>query len=312
MWEQEEFEKHWKKEFPGVEAPQMDLSSVEDVETELEKRNANLKTLQQALSEEKFKVIYLQTTIARQKKSYDKERWEDTKDENLNVEPILSKTETERKWANEKIDRESMKVPVTGSGSMKLQTPGSKPEPPTRISSRTGKLIPPAPPRKPSFQKQGNTISSGLCQADGNCIGRIIGKLNSGTDSREASDHEYEDAELNENFVKSNLVTPKTTTTDSQKSKPYPDTLCPLRQSRDFDSSDDGRQSPSCIPAPFIASVTGGSGCSTPDRRSEGYLSSDHEDSSSGKIFICLVTSVGVYTALEGAILWSQSFIAMA
>uniref|UniRef100_A0A8C8I5A9 Active breakpoint cluster region-related protein n=1 Tax=Oncorhynchus tshawytscha TaxID=74940 RepID=A0A8C8I5A9_ONCTS len=221
MWEQEEFEKHWKREFPDVEAPKMDLISVEDVETELETRKANLKTLQQALSEEKFKVIYLQTTIARQKKSSDMERWEDTKDVNLN-------------------------------------TPGSKPEPPTRISSRTGKLIPPAPPRKPR-------------------------KLNSGTDSnsREASDHEYEDAELNENFVKSNLVNTKTTTRDSQRSKPYPDTLCPFRQSRDFDSSDDGRQSPSCIPAPFIASLTGGSGCSTPDRRSEGYLSSDHEDSSS-------------------------------
>ncbi|XP_024287506.1 active breakpoint cluster region-related protein isoform X2 [Oncorhynchus tshawytscha] len=283
MWEQEEFEKHWKREFPDVEAPKMDLISVEDVETELETRKANLKTLQQALSEEKFKVIYLQTTIARQKKSSDMERWEDTKDVNLNVEPILSKTETERKWDNEKVDGESMKLPGTGSGSIKLQTPGSKPEPPTRISSRTGKLIPPAPPRKPSFQKQGNTISSGLSQADGNCIGRIIGKLNSGTDSnsREASDHEYEDAELNENFVKSNLVNTKTTTRDSQRSKPYPDTLCPFRQSRDFDSSDDGRQSPSCIPAPFIASLTGGSGCSTPDRRSEGYLSSDHEDSSS-------------------------------
>uniref|UniRef100_A0A8C7HN97 ABR activator of RhoGEF and GTPase n=1 Tax=Oncorhynchus kisutch TaxID=8019 RepID=A0A8C7HN97_ONCKI len=257
MWEQEEFEKHWKREFPDVEAPKMDLISVEDVETELETRKANLKTLQQALSEEKFKVIYLQTTIARQKKSSDMERWEDTKDDNLNVEPILSKTETERKWDNEKVDGESMKLP--GSGSMKLQTPGSKPEPPTRISSRTGKLIPPAPPRKPSFQKQGNTISSGLSQADGNCIGRIIGKLNSGTDSnsREASDHEYEDAELNENFVKSNLVNTKTTTRDSQRSKPYPDTLCPFRQSRDFDSSDDGRQSPSCIPAPFIASLTG-------------------------------------------------------
>uniref|UniRef100_A0A8C7HHP0 ABR activator of RhoGEF and GTPase n=1 Tax=Oncorhynchus kisutch TaxID=8019 RepID=A0A8C7HHP0_ONCKI len=256
MWEQEEFEKHWKREFPDVEAPKMDLISVEDVETELETRKANLKTLQQALSEEKFKVIYLQTTIARQKKSSDMERWEDTKDDNLNVEPILSKTETERKWDNEKVDGESMKLP--GSGSMKLQTPGSKPEPPTRISSRTGKLIPPAPPRKPSFQKQGNTISSGLSQADGNCIGRIIGKLNSGTDSnsREASDHEYEDAELNENFVKSNLVNTKTTTRDSQRSKPYPDTLCPFRQSRDFDSSDDGRQSPSCIPAPFIASLT--------------------------------------------------------
>uniref|UniRef100_A0A8C7QDU0 DH domain-containing protein n=1 Tax=Oncorhynchus mykiss TaxID=8022 RepID=A0A8C7QDU0_ONCMY len=231
MWEQDEFEKHWKNEFPDGEAPKLDLTSVEDVESELEKCKSNLKTLQQALLEEKFKVIYFQTTIARQKKSYDKVMWEDGKDENLNLEHLLSRTETERK------------------------------------SSRTSKPIPPAPPRKSSFQKQVNTISSELSQADGNCI--------------EASDHEYEDAELNENFVKGNMVTPKTTVSDSQRSNTHRDTLRPLRHSRDFDSSDDGRLSPSCIPAHFRASRTGGSGRSTPDRRSDGNLSSDHEDSSS-------------------------------
>nr|XP_046147436.1 breakpoint cluster region protein-like [Oncorhynchus gorbuscha] len=285
MWEQDEFEKHWKNEFPDGEAPKMDLTSVEDVESELEKCKSNLKTLQQALLEEKFKVIYFQTTIARQKKSYDKVMWEDGKDENLNLEHLLSRTETERKslMTNEKLDRECMKV--LGNGSMKLQTPGSrgtKPEPPIRISSRTSKPIPPAPPRKSSFQKQVNTISSELSQADGNCIGRI-GKLNSVSESnsREASDHEYEDAELNENFVKGNMVTPKTTVGDSQRSNTHRDTLRPLRHSRDFDSSDDGRLSPSCIPAHFRASGTGGSGRSTPDRRSDGNLSSDHEDSSS-------------------------------
>uniref|UniRef100_A0A8B9KEQ8 ABR activator of RhoGEF and GTPase n=1 Tax=Astyanax mexicanus TaxID=7994 RepID=A0A8B9KEQ8_ASTMX len=75
MWEQEEFEKHWRNEFPDGEVPNMKLSSVEDIEKELERCKANLKTLQQALSEEKFKVIYLQTTIAQKKKSYDVERW---------------------------------------------------------------------------------------------------------------------------------------------------------------------------------------------------------------------------------------------
>uniref|UniRef100_A0A8C7K4C0 ABR activator of RhoGEF and GTPase n=1 Tax=Oncorhynchus kisutch TaxID=8019 RepID=A0A8C7K4C0_ONCKI len=295
MWEQDEFEKHWKNEFPDGEAPKMDLTSVEDVESELEKCKSNLKTLQQALLEEKFKVIYFQTTIARQKKSYDKVMWEDGKDENLNLEHLLSRTETERKslMTNEKLDRECMKV--LGNGSMKLQTPGSR-------GTKPDKPIPPAPPRKSSFQKQVNTISSELSQADGNCIGRI-GKLNSVSESnsREASDHEYEDAELNENFVKGNMVTPNTTVRDSQRSNTHRDTLRPLRHSRDFDSSDDGRLSPSCIPAHFRASRTGGSGRSTPDRRSDGNLSSDHEDSSSGKISICLATSVEVYTALYHA-----------
>uniref|UniRef100_A0A8C1T684 ABR activator of RhoGEF and GTPase n=1 Tax=Cyprinus carpio TaxID=7962 RepID=A0A8C1T684_CYPCA len=53
----------------------MNLNSVEDIEAELEKCKGNLKVLQQALSEEKFKVIYLQTTIAQKKKTFDIERW---------------------------------------------------------------------------------------------------------------------------------------------------------------------------------------------------------------------------------------------
>uniref|UniRef100_A0A8C1ZS54 ABR activator of RhoGEF and GTPase n=1 Tax=Cyprinus carpio TaxID=7962 RepID=A0A8C1ZS54_CYPCA len=71
MWEQAEFEKHWRNEFPDGEAPAMNLSSVEDIEAELMKCKANLKVLQQALTEEKFKVIYLQTTIAQKKKTCD-------------------------------------------------------------------------------------------------------------------------------------------------------------------------------------------------------------------------------------------------
>uniref|UniRef100_A0A672P834 Active breakpoint cluster region-related protein n=1 Tax=Sinocyclocheilus grahami TaxID=75366 RepID=A0A672P834_SINGR len=81
MWEQAEFEKHWRNEFPDGEVPVMNLNSVEDIEAELEKCKANLKVLQQALSEEKFKVIYLQTTIA-QKKTYDIGRWCNKADSN--------------------------------------------------------------------------------------------------------------------------------------------------------------------------------------------------------------------------------------
>ncbi|KAM6969788.1 active breakpoint cluster region-related protein isoform 1-T1 [Aplochiton taeniatus] len=140
-------------------------------------------------------------------------------------------------------------------------------------SSRTGKPIP-VPPRK-TISLKGNPTIPGACQLDGNGIGKLIPVI----DNRDASDHEYEDAELNENFVKSNLVTPRTTTRESHRTNPQLDALRPFRLSRDFDSSDDGRLSPSCIQVPSRASR--GSGCSTPDRPSDGYLSSDHEDSSS-------------------------------
>ncbi|KAJ7997101.1 hypothetical protein DPEC_G00225420 [Dallia pectoralis] len=279
MWEQEEFEKHWRNEFPDGNAPKMDFNAVEDVEKELEKCKLNLKTLQLTLSQEKFKVIYLQTTVARLKKSYDKDKREASEDKHeLDVQ---SKKENKSLRLNEKVDSES----IPAIGGMRLQTPGSKgskPEPPTRISSMTGKAVPPAPPRKPCFQKPVNSIPMGHDLPDALSVVHVE-ELNTVTDvgNREASDHEYEDAELNENFVKSNLLAPQITARDGQRSNPHRDALRPFRHSRDFDSSDDGRLTPSCIPVPIRTYHTSESGRSTPDRRSDGYLSSDHEDSSS-------------------------------
>ncbi|KAM4620560.1 active breakpoint cluster region-related protein isoform 1-T1 [Polymixia lowei] len=271
MWEQEEFEKHWRNEFPDGEVPRMGLNSVEDVETELEKCKANLKRLQQALSEEKFKVIYLQTTVARQKRSYDAERF-DCKDDNFNADAGLSNAENTRKSPrpDDKPCGEDMKM----SGGVKLQDPGGVIGDVSRISYKTGRPLP-VPPRKPGVQK-GNTTVTGVSRPDGN----NVGKLNQQSDSREASDHEYEDVELNESFVKSNLVAPKTTGRDIPRANPQRDALRPFFLNRDLDSGDDGRLSPSLMQVPRRPSSRG-SGCSTPDRRSDGYLSSDHEDSSS-------------------------------
>ncbi|KAM4699204.1 active breakpoint cluster region-related protein isoform 6-T6 [Discoglossus pictus] len=67
MWDPQEFEQHWRAEFPGEEAPVMKLSSVQDVEQELERCRTNLRRLQQVLAEERFKVIYLETALARDK-----------------------------------------------------------------------------------------------------------------------------------------------------------------------------------------------------------------------------------------------------
>ncbi|XP_071393344.1 uncharacterized protein, partial [Centroberyx affinis] len=266
MWEQEEFAKHWRNEFPDGEVPEMDLNSVEDIETELEKCKSNLKKLQKALSEEKFKVIYLQTTVARQKRSYDQERF-DGKDENFNADTVgFSKMGNIRKTlrGGDEGDRETTRV----SGGGKLQPPGnpggvtgSVARDQSRFSGRTGK---PVPPRKPGSQMVGTTPTV-VSQPD---------------DNGETSDHDYDDVELNENFVRSNLVAPKTIRSESQRSTaPHRDVLRPFRQSRDLDSGDDGRLSPSFMQVHRRASR--GSGCSTPDRRSDGYLSSDHEDSSS-------------------------------
>lgn len=67
MWDPQDFERHWQAEFPGEEAPVLQLDSVVDIERELERCKLNLKRLQQVLAEEKFKVFYLQAALAREK-----------------------------------------------------------------------------------------------------------------------------------------------------------------------------------------------------------------------------------------------------
>lgn len=67
MWDPQDFERHWQAEFPGEEAPVLQLDSVLDIERELKRCKLNLKRLQQVLAEEKFKVFYLQAALAGEK-----------------------------------------------------------------------------------------------------------------------------------------------------------------------------------------------------------------------------------------------------
>lgn len=248
----------------------MDLNSIEDIESELETCKANLKKLQKALAEEKFKVIYLQTTMSRQKRS-DPERFRGN-DENFNTDTFgHSKTENIRKPLRRDDEGDGERLRVPDSGGVKPHAAGNTAgfmssfgRERNRFGGKTGKPVPiPVPPVKPSFQRE-DAAPGSVCRAN---------------DNEEGSDREYEDAELNENFVRNNLLVPKSSGRDGQRtSNIYRDNLRPFRHSRDFDS-DDGRLSPSF--SQIQRRPSRGSGCSTPDRRSDGYLSSDHDDSSS-------------------------------
>lgn len=242
----------------------MDLNSVEDIESELEVCKRNLKKLQKALAEEKFKVIYLQTTVSRQKRF-------EGKDENFNAETFsFSKAGNVKKPPRREDESDGQRTKVSDSVGVKPHASGNIASITSsfgrergRFSGKTGKPVPiPVPPR--NFQRE-EPAPAVVSQPNDNEVG---------------SDREYEDAELNENFVRNNLLAPKVVGRDNQRtSSSYRDTRRHLRHSRDFDSGDDGRLSPSFPQIHRRASR--GSGCSTPDRRSDGYLSSDHDDSSS-------------------------------
>lgn len=224
MWEQAEFEKHWRNEFPDGEVPVMNLHSVEDIEAELEKCKANLKVLQQALSEEKFKVIYLQATIAQKKRNYDIEKCWNKADSNED-----RTCGTESRVEEEPFARDILR------------------------DNKTGKPIPVPPRKKPDVQQDHSSARD---------ISLCVGEQRN---SEQDSDHEFEDVELNENFLRKNILNPKSKVRENHRLNPR---FC---ISRELDS-DDGRLSPS-----LALRGSHGSGRSTPD----GYLSSDHDDDSS-------------------------------
>ncbi|XP_022624403.1 breakpoint cluster region protein-like isoform X3 [Seriola dumerili] len=65
----------WKAQFPESEPPKMELRSVGGIEQELEKCKASIRRLEQEVNKERFRMIYLQTLLAKERKSYDKQRW---------------------------------------------------------------------------------------------------------------------------------------------------------------------------------------------------------------------------------------------
>uniref|UniRef100_A0A8C1T8S9 ABR activator of RhoGEF and GTPase n=1 Tax=Cyprinus carpio TaxID=7962 RepID=A0A8C1T8S9_CYPCA len=193
MWEQAEFEKHWRNEFPDGEVPVMNLNSVEDIEAELEKCKGNLKVLQQALSEEKFKVIYLQTTIAQKKKTFDIERWCNKTDSKQD-----SPCDSESKGGDEPFAQDLHR------------------------GSKTGKPILVPPRKKPDIPQEHPTARD---------VSRCVAEQRN---SEQDSDREFEDVELNENFLRKNILNPKGNVRDSHRLNPR------IRFSRDLDSDDGG------------------------------------------------------------------------
>ncbi|XP_072443109.1 breakpoint cluster region protein isoform X1 [Chiloscyllium punctatum] len=69
------FVEAWKAQFPDSEPPKMELKSVGDIEQELESCKGSIRKLELEVNKERFRMIYLQTLLAKEKKSYDKQRW---------------------------------------------------------------------------------------------------------------------------------------------------------------------------------------------------------------------------------------------
>lgn len=69
------FTEAWKAQFPESEPPKMELRSVGGIEQELEKCKSSIRRLELEVNKERFRMIYLQTLLAKERKSYDRQRW---------------------------------------------------------------------------------------------------------------------------------------------------------------------------------------------------------------------------------------------
>ncbi|KAK7933335.1 hypothetical protein WMY93_004231 [Mugilogobius chulae] len=65
----------WRAQFPESDPPSMDLNSMGEIEHELDKCKSSIKHLEKEVNKERFRMIYLQTLLAKEKKSYDGQRW---------------------------------------------------------------------------------------------------------------------------------------------------------------------------------------------------------------------------------------------
>ncbi|XP_059192567.1 PH_BCR_vertebrate and RhoGAP_Bcr domain-containing protein [Centropristis striata] len=65
----------WRAQFPESDPPCMELNSLGNIEQELDKCKASIRHLEKEVNKERFRMIYLQTLLAKERKSYDGQRW---------------------------------------------------------------------------------------------------------------------------------------------------------------------------------------------------------------------------------------------
>ncbi|KAM4575985.1 breakpoint cluster region protein [Odontesthes bonariensis] len=75
MVEQLGFVEAWRAQFPESDPPNMELNSLGDIEQELDKCKSSIRHLEKEVNKERFRMIYLQTLLAKERKSYDGQRW---------------------------------------------------------------------------------------------------------------------------------------------------------------------------------------------------------------------------------------------
>lgn len=109
------FSEAWKAQFPESDPPRMELKSMRDIELELEKCKASIRHLEKEVNKERFRMIYLQTLLAKEKKAYDGQRWGFKRMSQMNAGDQSSGLDNQRSCTDEpSMERQQVEALETG------------------------------------------------------------------------------------------------------------------------------------------------------------------------------------------------------
>ncbi|XP_056677144.1 breakpoint cluster region protein isoform X2 [Monodelphis domestica] len=185
------FAEAWRAQFPASEPPRMELGSVSAIEQELRRCQASIRRLEVEVNQERFRMIYLQTLLAKERKSYDQRRW-----------GCPDPGPADRK-------------PQDAEGSPQPQPPprsGGRGQPPSVAALRSTFERARAGEEKPFYVNVEYHHERGLVKVNDRDVSERISSLGSQAMQQErrkagpAAATDYEDAELNPRFLRDNLL----------------------------------------------------------------------------------------------------------
>uniref|UniRef100_K7FJ81 BCR activator of RhoGEF and GTPase n=1 Tax=Pelodiscus sinensis TaxID=13735 RepID=K7FJ81_PELSI len=180
------FVEAWKAQFADSEPPKMELKSVGDIEQQLELCKASIRKLELEVNKERFRMIYLQTLLAKEKKSYDRQRWGFKRVSQLpegDAEPHSQDPHPHQNADEEKLKRvaEDMENRCDMDGSPSKYRPSSA----RRLVGSTEK----EGPFEPLAKDKGNTSNVAALRSNFERIKKV--NSHSSADSKEASEKPF-------------------------------------------------------------------------------------------------------------------------
>ncbi|XP_054628224.1 PH_BCR_vertebrate and RhoGAP_Bcr domain-containing protein isoform X2 [Dunckerocampus dactyliophorus] len=127
------FAEAWRTQFPESDPPCMELNSLGEIEQELDKCKTSIRHLEKEVNKERFRMIYLQTLLAKEKKSYDGQRWGFKRTAQTSDGDISSGADSHKEEA-------SVEQPQTGPGKTAKWTP--HPEGEVEGAKQKGRMSP--------------------------------------------------------------------------------------------------------------------------------------------------------------------------